>query len=534
MKINIRQILCLILVVLFLFSMNTSALKNTVISNLDKNEDSIKTIRNIVMESSSYESDDLDPLIELNVTVTIKEIRALDRIDRFTDPDFYVKVFINDEEYKSDVWRNQKYVKPNWSVTKDVPDEEENVSIKIQLWDWNLGIDKMCDLGLNGGNFQDQRDIDLVYSLKTGHWRGEDFIYPDPLSFDNSGYGRLNGCDDNSIYQNDMDCELWFDITQNDNDSDGIPYWTEVEEYGTDPEVNDLGRDDDEDGIPIEWEHKWGHYFRWNWHNDTYDHHWFYHPFKGDDHANLDPDEDGLDNIEEYLTSQWDSDPFRQDIFLELDQMEKGPNGEGAQIPEASKDMLKDPFQKQNIVFHIIDERIPFDENTTKEELQEYYYKYFLNNDPDNWKRGAFHYCLIIYHTFYPGFVFRTTVNGKHMTDSFQISTRNHEGLPLKKPIYDSIRRLTFNRERQRELIYASAMMHETGHVLGIYRQNTPACDNIDSVFPNKEWFKYKNYKSCMNYNCVYNFVDYSDGSRGKNDFDDWDRIDLTRFQNEY
>ena len=34
-----------------------------------------------------------------------------------------------------------------------------------------------------------------------------------------------------------------------------------------------------------------------------------------------------------------------------------------------------------------------------------------------------------------------------------------------------------------------------------------------------------------MNYGYMYRLVDYSDGSRGKNDFDDWDRMDLTYFQ---
>ena len=47
--------------------------------------------------------EDLDPLVDLEVTVTIKEIRALDKIDRYSDPDFYVKVFINDEKFKSEI-----------------------------------------------------------------------------------------------------------------------------------------------------------------------------------------------------------------------------------------------------------------------------------------------------------------------------------------------------------------------------------------------------------------------------------------------
>ena len=75
-------------------------------------------------------------------------------------------------------------------------------------------------------------------------------------------------------------------------------------------------------------------------------------------------------------------------------------------------------------------------------------------------------------------------------------------------------------------------MMHETGHTLGIFGSNTPGCDDQDSYYMDmKNWWKWRNYQSCMNYGKVYCVVDYSDGSRGKNDFDDWARIDLTLFQ---
>jgi len=75
----------------------------------------------------------------------------------------------------------------------------------------------------------------------------------------------------------------------------------ETNVYGTDPEVDNTGEDIDEDGVPIEWEHRWG-----------------YDPLTADNHAILDPENDGINNIEEYLTSQWYSDPFRRDLFLEL------------------------------------------------------------------------------------------------------------------------------------------------------------------------------------------------------------------------
>jgi hypothetical protein len=74
--------------------------------------------------------------------------------------------------------------------------------------------------------------------------------------------------------------------------------------------------------------------------------------------------------------------------------------------------------------------------------------------------------------------------------------------------------------------------MHETGHTLGIFNGNTPGCDDQMGKYPwQKNWWKWRPYKSVMNYGYMYQIVDYSDGSRGKNDFDDWSRLDLTFFQ---
>jgi hypothetical protein len=80
-----------------------------------------------------------------------------------------------------------------------------------------------------------------------------------------------------------------------------------------------------------------------------------------------------------------------------------------------------------------------------------------------------------------------------------------------------------------RASVYAGAIMHETGHTLGIY---APGCDAPDCVWPWQiNYWLYAPYKSCMNYRYTYRgIVDYSDGSRGKNDFDDWAIIDLTLF----
>jgi hypothetical protein len=478
---------------------------------------------------------DFDPLTdEIEVTVEIQKIRSLEKfdhqipviekIDWFSAPDFYVKVFINEVEFTSDVWHNTKYVyDPQWSASLVVPDDEEFVDIKIQLWDWNFGRDRLCDISsIYDDGYRDSFDVELTYSIKTGHWFGDDFTNLLSWMDDPSGYGRLNGCDDRSIYQRDRDCELWFDIYQTDPDGDGIPYWTEVNVYGTDPEVDNTGDDSDGDGCPIEWEHKWGHYMWHDWHDDGYYHFWEYDDSVWDDHENLDPDEDGLDNVEEYLTSQWDSDPFRKDLFVELDQMEESPDGQQNVLPEGSKELLRTAYDRQNVVYHLDDgcmggsDMIPFEELVNRHRLQEFYWDYFLHGNESNPRHGIFYYGVVVYNADYHGYVF--------LPDSWQISAKVIEENKTIPKI-----------QAKRDIAFASAYMHECGHTLGIYNGNTPGCDDQNGKYPwQRNWWKWRPYKSCMNYGYMYKIVDYSDGSRGRNDFDDWQHLDFSFFKNSH
>ena len=486
----------------------------------------------------SYENqgfDDIDPLVDLTVTFELKKIRSFQKddthlhfkeyIDKHSDPDFYVKVMINDEEFKSPIWRNSAYIyNPNWKVTSNVPDDNEWVNITIQLWDRNIGRDKKCDIsGMHTGD-KNKYETNLRYNLKNGHWIGDDFLERFYFNADPSGYGRLNGCDDGSIYQHDFDCELWFDIYQNDYDGDGIPYWTETEIYQTSPTIDNRGQDSDNDGVPIEWEHKWGNSISWDYQIFEYKQHNWYDPFTWENHSALDPDNDGLSNYEEYLTSQWGSDPFRKDLFVEMDQMATGPNGEITEFPHESKELLRTVFNRQNIVYHLDDgcmgggERIPFDDSATMDEIKDMYWNYFLHQDEDNWRCGVFHYGLVIYNAErHPGFGFWGGI--KPVIDSYQISARGMD----KQASYPWIKK---------EIVYASAYMHECGHTLGIFHGNTPGCDDQNGMYPwQLNWWKWRPYKSVMNYGYMYLMVDYSDGSRGMNDFDDWNRLDFNYFQ---
>jgi len=481
MKTNVKSIICIILVSFFIASSAIGI--------------EVKT-----KKQTSYLSD-LDPLVDVEVTVEIQKIRAFDKydqqvhseeyIDLNSDPDFYIEIIINDQEFKSDIWHDTKYIyDPQFSATLDVPDDEEFVTVEIQLWDWNSDGDVLCDIG--GEN----DDAKLTYSIKTGHWTGDDHL-EDP-----SGYGRLNGCDGGSIYKRERDCELWFDIYQNDFDDDGIPYWTEVNTYGTDPEVENFG-DPDEDGIPVAWEWKWN-----------------YNPFAWEDHENIDPEKDSINNLEEYLTSEQFSDPFREDLFVELDQMEESPEGEKSLLPEGAKELLYTAYNRQNVVYHLDDgswdesgsDMIPFNNQINRRGFNDIYQDYFLHGDKDNWRRGVFHYGVVVYSSeSAAGYMFRP--------NAFQISSKGHE----KKANEPSL---------DRDTVYASAYMHETGHTLGFWP--IPG-HNRNSMYPwQLGWWLNRPYKSCMNYGYMYYTVDYSDGSRIIKDYDDWSRMRLDYFEQEW
>ncbi len=462
-------------------------------------------------------NEDLDPLVDVEVTVEIQAIRYLetelsssfeelspgftplrDLVNRFCrsminnddDPNFYLKVFINNKEFTSDIWTDSSYVYETWSATLNVPDDQEFVDVQIQLWNSQDGDNIACDISRNPENYE----AELMYNIKTGKWNGDDSVK------DSSGYGRLCGTDDGTIYQQDNDCELWFTIYQNDYDGDGIPYWNEKHYYHTDPIEKD-DDDTDNDKIPLSWEYKWG-----------------YNPFNYENHEELDPDGDSISNYEEYLTSEWLSDPFRKDVFVELDMMEDGPNGEKVYFPRNSEELLNTAFNRQNIVFHLDygdmggHDKVPFDDLSTRRELETVYDNYFLHGDNDNWRRGVFHYGIVTYNVdSAPGWCFRC--------NAFQLASLGMEDLT----------RYAF---LDREIIYASGYMHELGHTFSFYP--IPGHNRFSQYPWQLGYWINRPYKSCMNYGWVYTLVDYSDGSRLPPDIDDWERIDYEAFEEEW
>lgn len=420
---------------------------------------------------------------------------------------FRLECIIGGDRFESPIWDVSFFGAPlNWNITIFTTKDTSELDISISLYKSVNGEQELCDL--SEALSIDNNTVYIKYNIETGWWMGDD------SHGDLSGYGRLNGCDDGSIYEAENDAELWFTIIQDDIDGDNIPQAIE-EGYGMDPFVDDADVDYDQDGISSYWEWYFG-----------------YNPKQADNHHMLDPDNDSISNYEEFVT--WDlysSDPFRQDIFLEIDWMEPGPTGEKSEVPKKALDRIYQPFHRRNIVFHFDSgienggELIPFSEKTSRDEVLDIYEEYFSHNGKFTERRSIFHYGIVVYLCDVKGYGFSgDTGQGGYSpgTNAFVISSSQME-LNTQKIYF---------KDRSLDNFYGSAMMHEMGHNFGIRFGEPFGCDNWFAKYPWQLLFWFiRNYKSMMNYQYTYSIFDYSDGSHGRGDFDDWDNIDLTYFE---
>ncbi|HEC77149.1 MAG TPA: hypothetical protein ENI33_07855 [Thermoplasmatales archaeon] len=269
---------------------------------------------------------DYDPTVDVEVIFGIDRIRKID-FEKREEPQIVIDIIIDGKGFEVRNWKGLD-VYPRWRHIQNVNDSKEKVSIEIKLYEM-VGDEKiLCDISPEQGDYTGKA-LELIYSLKDGSWQGEDFLG------DESGYGHSSGTEDGNYNENDY--EIWFDIYQTDADGDRLTWYEEVFVYGTNPNVSDAGKDYDNDGVPIEWEDKYG-----------------YNPFIPENHSSLDGDKDGVQNIEEYMMAEWYADPFRQDIFVEVDFMENRFFGHTT-FPQYSKEKVISAFSKHNIMLHIDD-----------------------------------------------------------------------------------------------------------------------------------------------------------------------------------
>jgi len=468
--------------------------------------------------------DRISPLENQGLFVELNRIRHRGVLDKLitpgstswrSKPNFYAVVSSEGIEYSTKNIAALGAASENYFNTWDTmfmeqknqfnPDEEQDRStVEITIYE-NIpdGL-----LGLKNKDVEREK-IRLTYDYRTGRWTGDDYF------MDSDGYGHYLG----------DTFEVWFHLHQIDYDKDNIPYWVEVNVLGTNPTVDDSKKDPDNDGIPTDWEWYWG-----------------YDPFVWDDHENLDPDIDGIENIEEYQIRNWFANPFHQEIYCEIDNMKgKVLFMDRHMMWEESMQSVIERFAQHNINLYLDQgwpdtpyngggSLLPFYQTTSQDSgiLLQFYNHYF----PDE-RKGIFHYVVIGNEG---GFTHPTDHN-TYYTSHVYVNNPMFL-LPFKTPIMVPT-------PRAWRVHVAAIFMHELGHSIGLTPWTVEGCDNHTSfaMFFTKEWRQYKeswgNYYSVMNYFwAVMNdlrkeLIDYSDGSNAGTGYDvnDWETLYLPSFQ---
>lgn len=357
----------------------------------------------------------------------------------------------------------------------------------------------------------ERQQIKVVYDYRTGHWSGDDSLK------DSDGYGHVRG----EMY------DVWFNVYQDCYSHDYLPYWMKVNVYNLDPTMDYSTIDPNHDGIPLPWDWKWG-----------------FDPFAYDNHAQWDPDCDGLTNLQEYQEAKWFADPFQPDIYIEADGMQKkGLIDVQHVFFKEGQQMLIERFAQHGLNVYIDDgwpdgpkngggEMVPFVKIILDppggQELS-----YYLHNFADE-RKGIFHYLLI------------ANQAGWSMPAKFNYYDTIVVGNSLKN---DITLRYSFTK-RQMIVTLADAVMHELGHELGLKPEEFKAVDISPTVnrypsMPESEYNSYvTNYYSIMNYYYIYGglvggpqvrkartLFDFSHGSNGAPyDQNDWEHLYLPTF----
>jgi len=337
----------------------------------------------------------------------------------------------------------------------------------------------------------------LVYNYKTGRWTGDDFFR------DSDGMGHFLG----------ETFEVWFSIYQVDTDYDEIPYWIEKNVLGTDPLDNDKYNDPDSDGIPTTWEWKWG-----------------YDPFTWNDHRHLDPDIDGIKNIDEYQMEKWFANPYQQDVYLEVDGMQAASRIDKTHMfHKISQQALIERFASNGVNVYIDDgwnvyvngggELVSHDHRDIISQPSGIIFQYYKFNFPDE-RKGIFRYVLMAHRA---GFCIPSEYNNY---DTIAVGTCLESMIKVKKAFT----------ERARFIMEAAYVMHEMGHSFGIVSETIAGCDNFTYTNGLQAKKNYGNiwgdYYSVMNYYHITDktLLDYSHGDDAENDLDDWSNLYLPTF----
>jgi len=192
------------------------------------------------------------------------------------------------------------------------------------------------------------------------------------------------------------------------------------------------------------------------------------------------------------------------DIFVEVDWMP------GHEMSDEAGARVAWAFARHGIALHIDrgemgggGETIPHDDECNENESANIYTNYFLHGNSNNPRIMLFHYGFYGHYNA-ESHDFLGTTFGRDRFAVWEQANGDYAFWHL------SLRWQTS----------ACTFMHELGHTLGLDR------DYLGFSIPISE------YPSSMNYNSV-DLVDYSDGTHGSYDFNDWGEMNLTYFNTE-
>jgi len=139
----------------------------------------------------------------------------------------------------------------------------------------------------------------------------------------------------------------------------------------------------------------------------------------------------------------------------------------------------------------------------------------YYNNHFADERKGIFRYLIV------------ATGGGETFAQNFK-GFYDTMTVPTNKNFYKSFLSVLVSTPRMKRIGVAISVLHELGHTLGFGLLYHAGVDNT-TADSNKVWY---NYMSVMNYHKYSErLFDYSDGSHGENDKDDWGNIDVGYFQ---
>jgi hypothetical protein len=89
------------------------------------------------------------------IIITVTDVKAIDRADVFSRPDFFAAVTIAGETFTTKVARNQANVQPNWVARKVV--QRGTHDVKLALFDKDLTKNEQIDINTR----DNKRDLDF-------------------------------------------------------------------------------------------------------------------------------------------------------------------------------------------------------------------------------------------------------------------------------------------------------------------------------------------------------------------------------------